>query len=735
MHVRGENMELIINPSRTKKIKLQFVIYITLISFLVSLVSIHHTSLLFVLPLFYLCFMCGYRALLSYLVGLLIGIIFLKVPYEVLVISLFAFVLLQFCLLFQSMKSRYVPYLLTLIGGIYYAYIQIDLLSTLLLTVLTYFNTIIFAYLAPLFMHGESELLTHVRVKALAVVVLICMMSLLPYSHIITMILIRVFILVMIYHECLDDLLPGLFYASMLMLLMNLGYKDDILSFLIPLFFFYMVKCQNKLSITSLYFVSHLILPFFLEFSYPYHGVIVAMSGIIFAIIPIHKTKPLLSSSYQEMTMKQQLSKQVDSFCRLFEQMTALFTTAPQRSHSLEYIGYIYEDMCQNCTSQETCFHKKYGPNRLVKLMNKGLKEHYSESDEDFIYHYCLKPEQYFQTIKAYQKDYRKVHRVQQEYQTMKKDLYHQFSLLNDVFHQFSSQLKIGHIEESHILEHMEGYHFQIAHLKKYYESQSVYYIEIGLYEINKEEIENEFIPILEAYLNETLDIEVLKTPMHQLGYTYLVLKHHTRYYVQYGISQCAKDPVACGDSYGVFAMDENQYFAVSDGMGQGQKASDDSSLTIDVMKQLIVNGISLNDTVQSVNALLKIKNRNDMFTTVDMAQINLVTGDLTMVKYGACPTYILRDQELIEIASSSLPMGIVSPLETSMEKYQLKTNDIVFIVTDGFTSHFKDFIESNKYLIDDDHPKEIAHLLTNLASDEDKNDDMTLVVLKLCKQ
>ena len=49
-------MELIINPSRTKKIKIQFVFYITLISFLVSLVNIDHTSLLFVLPLFYLCF-------------------------------------------------------------------------------------------------------------------------------------------------------------------------------------------------------------------------------------------------------------------------------------------------------------------------------------------------------------------------------------------------------------------------------------------------------------------------------------------------------------------------------------------------------------------------------------------------------------------------------------------------------------------------------------------------------
>lgn len=169
--------------------------------------------------------------------------------------------------------------------------------------------------------------------------------------------------------------------------------------------------------------------------------------------------------------------------------------------------------------------------------------------------------------------------------------------------------------------------------------------------------------------------------------------------------------------------------------MGQGQKASDDSSLTLDIMKQLIINGISLKDAVQSVNALLKIKNRNDMFTTLDLIQVNLVLGKAVLVKYGACPTYILRDNELIELKSQSLPMGIVSPLETSTDKYQLLENDIIFMVSDGFTSQFGDFIENNKYLIDEDHPKEIAHLLTNLASDEEKNDDMTLIVLKLCKQ
>lgn len=727
-------MELIISPRKEEKLKLQFVIYITFIAFLFSLVNIDHTSLLFVLPFFYLSFLCGYRSLLSFTLGLSIGVIVFKSSYDLLIMCAITFLILEFCLLFQSMKSRYVPYLITLIAGIYYAYGQIDLLSTLLLTVLTYFNTLIFAYLAPLFMHAEADIMTSERMKSLSVVIMICMMSLLSYSTTLTMILIRVFILVMIYLGSIDDLLPGLFYTSMLMLLIDIGYKDDILAILLPLFFFYMITIRKKYSIVILYFLSHLILPFFVDFTYQYHGLIIVMSGIIFVLFPCQKHSPL-SSSFTEMTIKQQLTKQVDSFCHLFEQMTSLFNKTQPHNHSLEYIGYIYEDMCQDCPSQNTCFNQKYGPNRLVKLMNKGLKEKYNEEDLQFIHHYCLKPEKYLKTMESYFKDYHKIYRVQQEYQAMKKDIYHQFSLLNDVFNQFSSQLKIGYIEEKHIYEHLRGYHFEIAHLKKYYESHSTYYIEIGMYEITEEEIENEFIPILETYLNETLNIETMKTPMHQLGYTYLLLKHSTKYYVQYGLSQCAKDTLACGDSYIMFSMNENQYFAISDGMGQGQKASDDSTLTLDIMRQLIINGISLKDTISSVNALLKIKNCNDMFTTLDLIQVNLVQGKAELVKYGACATYILRDHQIITLESKSLPMGIISSLETSIQKFQLLENDIIFMFSDGYSHQFNEFLEKNMFLIDEDHPKDIAHMFMGLMNDEEKSDDMTLLVLKLTKQ
>ena len=59
--------------------------------------------------------------------------------------------------------------------------------------------------------------------------------------------------------------------------------------------------------------------------------------------------------------------------------------------------------------------------------------------------------------------------------------------------------------------------------------------------------------------------------------------------------------------------------------MGQGKMAANESKLTLEVLSKLILNGIGLKDTIDSINALLKIKNRNDMFTTLDLCNINLL--------------------------------------------------------------------------------------------------------------
>ena len=726
-------MELLLEQKEVRYFKLQRFAYVTLISLLFSSLEIFDNSMMFALPLFFLCFQCGYQEVLGYFIGIAVSYFLFHTSYDVIVLSLGLFIIFEVCLKIKYVRFHHLPYIICIAAAIYYFFhgnVYVALLSTLI----TFANIQIVSQLPPLIIHG-NHLLTHQRIRALNIVMLVTMASLLPYSSLISFTLIRLYILITIYYLGIDDVMPAIFYVSIIILFSNLHYQGDVISLILPLFVFYMMDAQNKLMIVSLYLCSHLMLPFFIEFSYTYHGLMIVSSAIIFMFLPLEKKHKNISSSFEDTSLQNQLIKQIDSFSDLFHSMTTLFNETSLNSHVYEYVGYIYEDLCKDCSSHDNCFNSHYGPNRLVKLMNKGLKQGINNEDRQFVENYCLEPELYLDLVKTYKKDFEKIQRIRSEYSTMKKELYKQFSLLTEVFSNFSAKLQLGEIEERHILEHLKGYHFQIEYLKKYYESKSTYYIELGLYNIDRKEIVQEMVPLLENYLNENLDVAAIKEPMHHLGYTYVLLKHCSRYKVEYGVTQYSKDPLACGDSYSLFQMPGLQYFCLSDGMGQGKKANEDSKLTLNIIKQLISNGISLDSAINSVNALLRIKNRNDMFTTLDMIEINLASASSTIIKYGTCPSYILRDDQIIEIEAKSLPMGIVSPLELSIQKTTLMENDLLFMITDGFNLPFIDLLNDYKMFFGDDHPQEIASFLMERAMERDINDDLSLIVLRILKQ
>lgn len=725
-------MELLLEQRKVSHIKLHRFFYLTFISLLIASLTIDDISIVFALPLFFLCFQCGWEEIFGYFAGLLLSCFIFSTSLDTLFVSLGLFIVLEICVKVKYVHLAYLPYFICLVCAIYY-YFNVDIYSMILLTLLTYTNIKVLSLLPPLVIHG-NQLLTHQRIRALNIVIFLAISALLPYSSLISFIIIRIYILISIYYIGIDDVMPSVFYVCLIILFSNLHYQSDVLSLLLPLFIFYMIEAHSKIMISILYLCSHLILPFFIDFSYGYHGIMIVVSVIIFMVLPLSLKRKKISTSFEETTLQNQLIKQVDSFTQLFHSMTSLFNETSLNSHSYEYVGYVYEELCKDCSSHDTCFNQRYGPHRLIKLMNKGLNQEYSQEDIRFINNYCLEPQEYIKIVKTYKKDYEKIQRIRIEYQSMKKELYRQFSLLSDVFSNFSHKLQIGKVEEKHIIEHLRGYHFDIEYLKKYYESETTYYIEIGMYNTYKKEIVQEMIPLLETYLNENLEVSTIKEPMHQLGYTYVLLKHCSRFKVQYGVAQYSKDPLACGDSYALFHMLSKQYFALSDGMGQGIKASEDSKLTLKILKQLVINGVSLKSAIQSVNALLKIKNRNDMFTTLDMIEIDLTNASSTFIKYGSCSTFILRKNEIIEIETKSLPIGIIPSIELTMQNTKLVENDLVFMFTDGF-EHFDKLLEESKLFFEDDHPQEIATFLMNRALEESVNDDLSLIVLRVTKQ
>ena len=280
--------------------------------------------------------------------------------------------------------------------------------------------------------------------------------------------------------------------------------------------------------------------------------------------------------------------------------------------------------------------------------------------------------------------------------------------------------------------EHLLGYQFNVTYLYKHDISLNVYTLEIGLLDISKDEVIDELIPIVESYLNESLEVVSIKDIMHHLGYTSVVLKHQPNFSLQYGIQQYALEPLYCGDSFSTFHQDNDHYLALSDGMGQGKKAASESKLTLEVLSKLILNGISLKDTVDSVNALLKIKNHNDMFTTLDLCNINLANAKMKLIKYGANPSYHIRNKIIEKITTNSLPVGIVSKLKMSSYEMTLKSDDIIIMSSDGTGDNFEKIINDNLDLIDQLHPQEVATLLMDKVLEDNNLDDISIIVVKV---
>ena len=92
------------------------------------------------------------------------------------------------------------------------------------------------------------------------------------------------------------------------------------------------------------------------------------------------------------------------------------------------------------------------------------------------------------------------------------------------MFDNFSNSLEQAPFGDQQLKEHLLGYQFNITYLYKHQISLDVYTLEIGLMDINKEDVINELVPIIESYLNEALEIISIKDAMHYLGYTSVVL-------------------------------------------------------------------------------------------------------------------------------------------------------------------------------------------------------------------
>ena len=175
---------------------------------------------------------------------------------------------------------------------------------------------------------------------------------------------------------------------------------------------------------------------------------------------------------------------------------------------------------------------------------------------------------------------------------------------------------------------------------------------------------------------------------------------------------------------------------AVSDGMGQGTRAGEESGRAVSLLRLCLEAGYTRAQTLTAVNGMMLLETGGERFATVDLLCVDLWTGQASLDKMGAAASWLQRGGTLAELTGDALPLGILETVESRMSLLRLRGGDRLILMTDGVEDAFPDkrgLQDAIRAALAEDDPDSAARrLMESAASGSVKGheDDMTVLVL-----
>lgn len=141
----------------------------------------------------------------------------------------------------------------------------------------------------------------------------------------------------------------------------------------------------------------------------------------------------------------------------------------------------------------------------------------------------------------------------------------------------------------------------------------------------------------------------------------------------------------------------------------------------------------------------LKLLNRivrsagRECSATVDIAEIDLVTGEARFIKSGAAPSFVLRDGSIFRLQSKTVPIGIIRALDAEMIKFDVQPGDTVVMVSDGVARSYDevpwllDMMSTDETVLAGDE-RRAAMAVVSEAAIRGSTDDITAGVVRISR-
>jgi len=104
-------------------------------------------------------------------------------------------------------------------------------------------------------------------------------------------------------------------------------------------------------------------------------------------------------------------------------------------------------------------------------------------------------------------------------------------------------------------------------------------------------------------------------------------------------------------------------------------------------IQKMLSAGNRADVTLRMLNNVIRSENMgcgSECSATVDLLELDLMSGVASFIKSGAAPTYIARNDTVYKVSSRTMPVGIIKNADARITRFDTKKGDIIVMISDG---------------------------------------------------
>ncbi len=449
----------------------------------------------------------------------------------------------------------------------------------------------------------------------------------------------------------------------------------------------------------------------------------------------------------------------VEQFSHLFQTLSNSFSMThdpieeEDREREIDlFLSNVTEKTCQACFKKERCWVKNFNKtyeamaNIMTEIEEKGEvknKTLYAEWKRS-----CARDDKVIEVITSELSKWEVNKKLRKQVLESRKLVADQLLGVSQVMYDFAKEIQkekeANYLQEEQMLDALRGAGLEVGHI-------DIFRLEQGNVEIEMSvapdqgigQCEKVIAPMLSDILKETIVVKSEEHGFYPNGYSHVSFGSQKKFIVDIGVATVAKGGAwVSGDSYSTIELGSGKYaIAISDGMGNGERAHLESNETLKLLQKILQSGIEETVAIKSINSVLALRTTDEIFSTLDLAMIDLQDASAKFLKVGSIPSFIKRSHHVMKIEASNLPIGMIQEFDFDVVSEQMKSGDLLVMMSDGVfdaPKHVENKELWMKRIISEvkaSDPQEVADLILERvirSGHGEIADDMTIIVAKV---